>query len=65
MCPSSWELYVNDFHFFGSSVAHLEPELELFEVDDIGMMVMMICPTIIYQTPLDCTNANNSESVVS
>ena len=24
------------FLFFGSSLAHLEPELELFEVDDIG-----------------------------
>ena len=48
------------FHFFSSSLALLEPELELFEVDDIGddgdddlsyhylpMMVMIICPTII------------------
>ena len=33
MCPSSWELYVDDFTFFGSYLAHLEPELELFEVD--------------------------------
>ena len=24
------------FLFFGSSLAHLEPELELFEVDEIG-----------------------------
>ena len=24
------------FIFFGSSLAHLEPELELFEVDDFG-----------------------------
>ena len=24
------------FHFFSSSLALLEPELELFEVDDIG-----------------------------
>ena len=24
------------FLFFNSSLAHLEPELELFEVDDIG-----------------------------
>ena len=24
------------FLFFGSSLAHLEPELGLFEVDDIG-----------------------------
>ena len=29
-------LYLADFPFFGSSLAHLEPELELFEVDDIG-----------------------------
>ena len=36
MCPSSWKLYLDDFPFFGSSLAHLEPELELFEVDDIG-----------------------------
>ena len=36
MCPSSWKLYVDDFLFFGSSLAHIEPELELFEVDDIG-----------------------------
>ena len=36
MCPSSWKLYVDDFPFFGSSLAHLEPELKLFEVDDIG-----------------------------
>ena len=35
MCPSSWKLYLDDFPFFGSSLA-LEPELRLFEVDDIG-----------------------------
>ena len=34
MCPSSWKLYVDDFLFFGSSLAHIEPELELF--DDIS-----------------------------
>ena len=27
---------LNDFPFFGSSPAHLPPELELFEVDDFG-----------------------------
>ena len=32
MCPSSWKLYVDDFPFFSSSLACLEPELELFEV---------------------------------
>ena len=36
MCPSLWKLNVDDFPFLGSSLAHLEPELELFEVDDIG-----------------------------
>ena len=29
-------LYLDDFPFFVSSLAHLEHELELFEVDDIG-----------------------------
>ena len=36
MCPSSWNLYLDDFPFFGSPLAHLEPELELFEVWDDG-----------------------------
>ena len=36
MCPSSWKLYLDDFPFFGPSLAYLEPELQLFEVDDIG-----------------------------
>ena len=36
MCPSSWKLYLDDFPFFGSSLAYLEPELKLFEVYDIG-----------------------------
>ena len=36
MCPSSWKSYVDDFPFFGSSLACLEPELELFEVDAVG-----------------------------
>ena len=36
MCPSSWKLNLDDFPFFGSSLAHLPPELELFEVDDFG-----------------------------
>ena len=36
MCPSSWKLYVDDFLFFGSPLAHLELELELFEVWDDG-----------------------------
>ena len=33
MCPSSWNLYLDDFPFIGSSLADLEPELGLFEVD--------------------------------
>ena len=36
MCPSFWKLHSDDFLFFSSSPAHLELELELFEVDDIG-----------------------------
>ena len=32
MCPSSWKLCVDDFLLFGSSLACVEPELELFEV---------------------------------
>ena len=45
MCPSSWKLYVDDFSYFGSSLVHLEPELELFEVWEI--MVRQIIITII------------------
>ena len=45
MYPSSWKLYLDDFPFFGSSLAHLEPELELFEVWEI--MVRQIIITII------------------
>ena len=32
MLPSSWKLYLDDFPFSVSPLAHLEPELELFEV---------------------------------
>ena len=35
-CPSSWKLHLDDFPFLGSSLAHLEPKLQLFEVDDHG-----------------------------
>ena len=38
MCPSSWKLYLDDFPFFGSSLARLEPELELFEVLKFGTL---------------------------
>ena len=36
MCPSFWKLYVDYFFGEGSSIAHIEPELELFEADDIS-----------------------------
>ena len=42
MCPSSWKLYVDDFPFFGSSLACLEPELELFEVWEINVRQIII-----------------------
>ena len=29
-------MFLDDFPFFGSSLAHLEPKLQLFEVDDHG-----------------------------
>ena len=31
MCTSSWKLNFDDFPFSGTSVAHLEPELERFK----------------------------------
>ena len=34
--PIILEIIFEWFSFFGSSLAHPEPELELFEVDDIG-----------------------------
>ena len=36
MCPSSKKLYLDEFSFFGSSLADLVPDLELFEIDDNG-----------------------------
>ena len=42
MCPSSWKLYLDDFPFFGSSLAHLEPELQL-----LGVWEMMVRQIII------------------
>ena len=57
MCPSSWKLYLDDFPFLGSSLAHLEPKLELFEVWELmPLAMMMICRTFISQT------SNNSTS---
>ena len=55
MCPSSWKLYVDDFPFFSSSLAYLEPELELFEVWEINVRQIIInsrSPKI--QTALAC-----------
>ena len=42
MCPLSWKLYVDEFPFFSSSLAHLEPELELFEVWEINVRQIII-----------------------
>ena len=42
MCPSSWKLYVDDYPFFSSSLACLEPELELFEVWEINVRQIII-----------------------
>ena len=41
MCPSSWKLYLDDFPYYGSSLARLETsqsylKFGLFEVDAIG-----------------------------
>ena len=52
MCPSSWKLYVDNFPFFGSSLACLEPELELFEVWEINVrQIIIIANGINSQTP--------------
>ena len=42
MFPSSRKLYLDYFHYFGSSLAHLEPELELFEVWEINVQQIII-----------------------
>ena len=52
MCLSSSKLYLDDFPFFGSSQAHLEPELELFEVWEINVrQIIIIANGINSQTP--------------
>ena len=52
MCPSSWKLYVDDFPFFSSSLACLEPKLELFEVWEINVrQIIIIANGINSQTP--------------
>ena len=43
--PSSWKLHLDDFPILGSSLAHLEPKLLLFEV--LEMMVRQIIITSI------------------
>ena len=67
MCPSSWKLYLDDFPFLGSSLAHLEPKLELFRGSEFGVLgvreliplaMMMICRTFISQT----SNSSSSGS---
>ena len=45
MCSSFWKLYLDDFSFLSSSLAQLEPKLQLFEVWE--MMVRQIIITII------------------
>ena len=42
MCPSSWKLYLDDFPFLGSSLAHLEPKLELFEFWEFGSWWLIV-----------------------
>ena len=42
MGPSSWKLYLDNFSFFGSSLAQLELELELFEVWEIKVRQIII-----------------------
>ena len=47
MFPSSRKLYLDYFHYFGSSLAHLEPELELFEVWEIMVVIITIIANVI------------------
>ena len=42
MCPSPWQLYLDDFPFFSFPSARLEPELELFEVWEIMVRQIII-----------------------
>ena len=59
MCPSSWKLYLDDFPFFGSSLAHLEPKLQLFEVREINVrQIIIIANGINFQT----SNSSSSGS---
>ena len=51
MCRSSWKLYLDGFPFFGSSIAHLEPELQLFEVEINVRQIIIIANGINSQTP--------------
>ena len=57
MCPSSWKLYVDDFPFFSSSLAHLEPELELFEVWEtmVGQIITIIANVIMWRLEQNVT----------
>ena len=52
MCPSSWKLHLGDFPFFGSSLAFLEPEPELFEVWEINVrQIIIIASSINFKQP--------------
>ena len=52
MCRPSWKLYLGDFPFLGSSLAHLEPKLELFEAWEIIVrQIIIIANGINSQTP--------------
>ena len=55
----AWEAFNNGSeNVFVLVQVHLEPELELFEVDDIGDDGYVICSTIISQT----SNSSSSGS---
>ena len=56
MCPSFWKLYLDDFPFFGSSLARLEPEQELFKVWEMNMRQMIIIANGINSQTLDETS---------
>ena len=51
MCPSSWKLYLDDLPVLGSSLAHLEPKLQLFEVWEMMVRQIIIANGINSQPP--------------
>ena len=62
MCPSSWKLYLDDFPFFGSSLARLEPEPELFEVWEINVRQTIIIANGFNTFISKTSNSSNSGS---